>query len=213
MRENEWMFLFTHWHTREPRVNNHYNRRIVIMYTIKTWLKVYSHDGLIYTKRNRKGSKNKQKRSKTKMAKKFSLSFTMNVLLQLEVTVILAEKISWNACIPMVLFVHNINEKAFQSNANHPLAKRRIGCIVNRFERVQMGSLGREMQVEQVWRCLGRWEGVVVRSPCGKEEGARTLYGLTDTTENIIFLELCWRAVKKFKAVPDEHSEFNSKCE
>ena len=50
----------------------------------------------------------------------------------------------------MVLFVHNINEKAFQSNANHPLAKRRMGCIANRFERVQAGSLCREMQVEQV---------------------------------------------------------------
>ena len=42
----------------------------------------------------------------------------------------------------------------------------------------------------------------MVGSPYSNGEGARAFYGLTDTTENIIFLELCWRAVKSSKLSP-----------
>ena len=124
------------------------------------------------------------------------ISFSSNVLLNLQVV---------------------SNEKIFQSNANRPLSDNPC-FIVNQFECDQgKGSLYSEVQVKHFQRAsngpLCRGGGRL--GPCtgrkvGRGMGAGTLYGvgpelgpctgtppcrMTDTTRNITFPQLHWRAV------------------
>ena len=80
----------------------------------------------------------------------------------------------------------NSNKKAFQSNVDHPLSKS-MCFIVNKFEYVQGGCCGGPVQ-------KGEGQGAGLGHRTGKGSG-KSLNRQTDTTENITFLQLRWRAI------------------